>query len=460
MKGITMANSGIVKSIAGDVKVIAVDETERILQVGERVFFNERILTGDTGVVTIEFSDGTNLGLGTNSNLVLDDALNLDLVAKQTGQTDQMQGSVQDEVAAIQQTLAEDQAFDPSKLEAPAAGGEQGAGGAENTGHSIVRIDYQNPARTPESGFDSLGNNNQALFLDIAQPELILEPVSAIDVVSPPPLAEVPIVLVTDHNDSELGDNSVVEDSSIAVTGTFVLVAPDGLSSVTVGGQIISEVDLLGIDTSSIDIITDEGVLAIDGFDAETGVVSYSYLLDSGARDHSDGDESVVDQIEIILTDSNNVTSVPEILDVLIVDTVPVAVDNVEILSQDRTVLIDNVITNARNEHDDALDDFLGVDGSKLHSVTFSGVTKEFIDPSDLIQIDGNDFIQFETENGRLLIQENGQYGYTITDAEGATEVGDTFEYQLIDGDGDLSTANLTVIQVLGDNINTGEELF
>jgi hypothetical protein len=39
-------------------------------------------------------------------------------------------------------------------------------------------------------------------------------------------------------------------------------------------------------------------------------------------------------------------------------------------------------------------------------------------------------------------------------------EVSDTFEYQLIDGDGDLSAANLTVTQVLGDNINTGEELF
>jgi hypothetical protein len=459
MKDITMANSGIVKSVAGDVKVIAADETERILKVGERVFFNERIITGNTGVVTIKFSDGTNLGLGVNSNLVLDDVLNLDLEIKQTDPTDQMQGSVQDEVAAIQQALAEDQVFDPSKLEAPAAGGVQGAGD-ENTGHSIIGIDYLNPVRTPESGFDALGSNNQAIFLDIAQPELILEPVSAIDAVFPPPLAEAPIVLVTDHNDSELGENSAVEDSSIAVTGTFVLVAPEGLSSVTVGGQIILEADLLGIDASSINIVTDEGVLVIDGFDAETGVVNYSYLPDSGAKDHSDGDESIVDQIEIILTDNNNVASAPEMLDVLIVDTVPIAVDNVEILSQNRTVLIDNVITNARNEHDDAVDDFLGVDGSKLHSITFAGVTKEFLDPSDLIQIDGNDFIQFDAENGRLLIQENGQYGYTITDSEGVAEVSDTFEYQLIDGDGDLSTANLTVTQVLGDNINTGEELF
>ena len=136
-----MANSGIVKSVAGDVKVIAADESERILKVGERVLFNERIITGDTGVITIEVSDGTSLGLGTNANVILDDALNLDLAAKPADQENQVSGSVQDEVAAIQQTLADDQAFDPSELEAPAAGGEQATGGAENSGHSIIGID-------------------------------------------------------------------------------------------------------------------------------------------------------------------------------------------------------------------------------------------------------------------------------------------------------------------------------
>ncbi len=459
-----MANSGIVKSVAGDVKVIAIDETERILKIGERVLFNDRIITGDTGVITIEFSDGTSLGLGTNANIILSEALNLDLAAKPADREDHVSDSVQDEVAAIQQTLAEDQTFDPSKLEAPAAGGEQTATeGGENSGHSIIGVDYLNPQRTPGSGFET-NDIGPTLSLDLAQPELILEPGS----LSFAP----PTVQITDHNGSELGDNRRVEGFEETISGTFVLDTPAGLASITVAGQIITETALLNADEMPIEIdlmvvSSSTGgeseifrdILAIDGFDATSGTVNYSLSSAAsalyGAVDHSDGDESVVVQIGITVTDSNNVTSVTEILDILTADTAPVAIDNVENMFQGLTWFSDNVIFNLQKDGDTAADDIFAVDETRLQSVTFNDVEKDFLTPGDLVSNDLGEFIEFNTENGRLLIGEDGQYWYRNADLTDG-EASDSFQYQLADADGDISVATLTINQVIGENINTG----
>ncbi|MBE0471820.1 MAG: retention module-containing protein, partial [Methyloprofundus sp.] len=142
-----MASSGIVKQISG----IVTDGTGRILQVGDVVLPNDQILTGDTGAISIEFSDGKNLDLGRNSDVTLNDAtLNADAEANQAEQTIT---DAQDEVDAIQQALLNDEAFDPNELDAPAAG----APTEENAGSSIVQVDYLNPATTPVNAFETTG---------------------------------------------------------------------------------------------------------------------------------------------------------------------------------------------------------------------------------------------------------------------------------------------------------------
>ena len=69
-----MVGSGVVKAVTGIVKAIAVDGTERILQAGDRVLPNEQIITGDGGAIAVEFSDGTTMDLGRNSNATLNEA--------------------------------------------------------------------------------------------------------------------------------------------------------------------------------------------------------------------------------------------------------------------------------------------------------------------------------------------------------------------------------------------------
>jgi len=560
-----MANSGIIKLVTSDVKAIAVDGTERLLQVGDTVLLNEEIRTGDAGLVSIWFADGTKLELKQNTSTLL----NEDTFKQGLSETlpNPVQINAEDEVAAIQQALADDQTFDPTTLEAPAAGGTpSGTAGPSGGGHSSVGVDYLNPEQTPESGFETIGiNNNEVPILDFSGEELILEPrvaadragggtesvnllvdgsevsetyentsvtgnlllnttnidgsssvisfsfggqagsvgssislvdvgelliedtgsytftpaagfsgivpnisytvvddtdttdtvISALDITVIP----TPTVQVTDHNGLSVGDNEVLEGATTAVSGDFELGASEGVLSITVAGIEILEADLLASGTSPIDIATDKGgVLSIDGYNEASGTVNYSYIPDDVAKDHSAGDNSIVDQLEITVTDDNNITSSPDVLDILIKDTAPEAFDNDEHLSQEQTWLVDNVINNARNSGDNAADDLLGADGSKLLNVSFAGNTKSFLDSGDVFQFDGDDYIQFDSDNGSLFIRDDGQYWYENTTVNGQAEVIDTFEYKLVDGDGDFSSANLTITQVLGDSSdNSGE---
>jgi len=456
-----MANSGIIKSMSGVVKAIAVDGTERLLHIGDTVVFNETIITDGAGAVSIWLSDGTKLGLAENTTTVLDTEFFKQAVAEPSPSAEF--SSAEDEVAAIQQALANDDSFDPTTLKAPAAGGvpANAQEGEQTGGHSIVDVNYLNPEITPESGFNTMGINNEALVLDLLSNEFILSPRVAAVVKT---LDNTVAVQIVDHNGLAVGDNSIVEDASIAVTGNFNLLSTAGVLSISVVGTDISEANLLASNATPVDITTNEGgQLSINGFDPATGIVDYSYLPASGAKDHSAGNDSVIDQIEITLTDVNNVSSVPAILDILITDTAPQAFDNFEQLSQDQEWLVDNVIFNVRNGTDTAADDLIGVDGGgKLTSVTQGSDTKSFLDVNDLINIGGNDLLQFDTDNGTLYIREDGQYWYQNTTMGGTTEVTDTFSYQLVDSDFSannnlsMSTADLTITQVLGD-INTGD---
>ncbi|OUR86225.1 hypothetical protein A9Q85_06395, partial [Cycloclasticus sp. 44_32_T64] len=172
-----MANVGTVQSVTGVVKAIAEDGTERILSVGDSVAENEKIITGD-GVIVIAFTDGTVLDLGSNSSIVLND----DVLNQAGEQTAQSRADAEDEVAALQQALA-DPNFDPTaNLPATAAG--TAAGGTGNNGHSIVSVDYLNPDAPVESGHDTVGINQEFLQPDEELPPVIDNPPEADDVLT------------------------------------------------------------------------------------------------------------------------------------------------------------------------------------------------------------------------------------------------------------------------------------
>lgn len=265
-----MANSGIVLAISGVVKAIANDGTERMLQVGDRVSANEQILTGDTGTIAIEFSDGSNMDLGRNTNVTLNDEI------FHSGRS-QSVVDAQDEVAAIQQALLEGESFDPSKLAAPAAGiATVEDEVADDAGISIVDVKYLAPDATPYSGFATTGINvdffeqNEELILNFQQEE------------------SKEIVLPNASNDS----------LSNVATNNPVTVAVTGNDSDTDGNLDLSSVAIVGADASTGELVVDgEGTWSVNGttgditFTPETGFTADPTAISYTINDN-DGNQS------------------------------------------------------------------------------------------------------------------------------------------------------------------------
>ncbi|MFC3915089.1 retention module-containing protein, partial [Pseudaeromonas sharmana] len=82
---------------------------------------------------------------------------------------------------------------------------------------------------------------------------------------------------VVDEDDLATGSDSSKE--SLSVDGDFTVSAPDGLSSITVGGTVITLASLQGVSADSPILVTTGlgNQLAITGF--SNGVVSYTYTL-------------------------------------------------------------------------------------------------------------------------------------------------------------------------------------
>ncbi|MEW8028376.1 MAG: retention module-containing protein, partial [Candidatus Thiodiazotropha sp.] len=138
---------GFVRQVIGEVKATGSDGVTRILQVGDLVFADEQIVTGELGSIEIVFNDGGNLTLGRNSQGLLDADV-YETVTPEDG------SEYAASIDAIQQAILLGE--DPTAIqEAPAAGpGESPAG---NEGTSFVTVERTSAQTTPESGFETEG---------------------------------------------------------------------------------------------------------------------------------------------------------------------------------------------------------------------------------------------------------------------------------------------------------------
>ncbi|MEW8057838.1 MAG: retention module-containing protein, partial [Candidatus Thiodiazotropha endolucinida] len=138
---------GFVRQVIGEVKATGSDGVTRILQVGDLVFADEQISTGELGSIEIVFNDGGNLTLGRNSQGLLD----ADVYQTTTPEDGSEYAA---SIDAIQQAILLGE--DPTAIqEAPAAGpGESPTG---NEGSSFVTIERTGAQTTPESGFETEG---------------------------------------------------------------------------------------------------------------------------------------------------------------------------------------------------------------------------------------------------------------------------------------------------------------
>ncbi|MDX8482529.1 tandem-95 repeat protein, partial [Mesorhizobium sp. VK24D] len=217
-------------------------------------------------------------------------------------------------------------------------------------------------------------------------------------------------------------------DQSEINTGTFTISSPDGIGSVTINGQVISGAALANSGSTPIEITTPLGnTLTINGYDAATGQVSYTYTLLHSEPHPGAGIDSIFDNMTVTVTDTDGDVSAPGTLSVQIVDDVPTAHADTDAAQSGETVT-GNVETGT-STHGTGAADTAGADGiasiTWTNAVTNGGVTT----------VTG--------AHGVLTVYANGDYSYHANPNGGTGN--DVFTYTITDGDGDTSPATLTI---------------
>ncbi|EHR71078.1 VCBS repeat-containing protein [Burkholderiales bacterium JOSHI_001] len=236
-----------------------------------------------------------------------------------------------------------------------------------------------------------------------------------------------PVIKVPDDNGAQAGDNSIVEGGA-PVSGSFTVSAPDGLGSLTVGGTVLTPAQLANLGTTPAVINTGEGTLTLTGFDPASGTVSYTYTAPAQTSLID-----VLDSIPVVVTDRAG-NSATDSLDILITDTAPVAVADVNSIVEDTAApATGNVISTGAGT------DTLGADLAQVATVNFGA------NP-------GTVGAPLAGAHGSLTLNPDGSYSYTLNNADPAVQalnagesLTEVFTYVLRDADGDESTTTLTI---------------
>ncbi|WP_414876356.1 VCBS domain-containing protein, partial [Pseudomonas sp. IT-196MI5] len=137
--------------------------------------------------------------------------------------------------------------------------------------------------------------------------------------------------------EKNLSDGSSPDTPALTQSGTFTVTALDGLQTLTVGGiTVVSGGVAAGFPQS---ISTPLGsTLTVTGFNAATGVISYSYTLnDNEAHPTGNGANTLPEQFAVTVVDDNGTTATGS-LDVNIVDDLPSGVDDSNISTASETL--------------------------------------------------------------------------------------------------------------------------
>ncbi|WP_347254876.1 Ig-like domain-containing protein [Brachymonas denitrificans] len=240
-----------------------------------------------------------------------------------------------------------------------------------------------------------------------------------------------PTIDIPDLNGAAPGQNTVREDKT--VEGHFTIKAPEGLTSIVVAGTTVTKAQLEALGTSPVTVATSQGDIKLTGYDPVTGKITYLYDPAGLSKDHSAGDDKVLDTITLQVIDGKG-GSVSGDLVVQITDTEPQAHPDAVQLAKDAASISGNVVEGglpgeqADEKNPDAPVQVVSVTDKDGNAVA--------------VPADGTVVVQ--GKYGELTIGKDGAYTYTRTPgtAGGGTDV---FTYTLKDGDGDLTHTTLTI---------------
>ncbi|MEA9979921.1 type I secretion C-terminal target domain-containing protein, partial [Pseudomonas sp. CCC3.2] len=230
--------------------------------------------------------------------------------------------------------------------------------------------------------------------------------------------------------EKNLSNGSSPNSAALTQHGEFVVHAPDGLQSLNVGGiDVISGGEIQGFPASVSTVIG--SLLTVTGYNAETGVVSYSYTLQHNAlQADGDGANSISEHFTVVANDGEG-SSASGVIDVNVVDDVPTAhADKVGVV--EGGTVHGNVLTN----------DVIGADGpgagGAVVGVRAGGDTSQAAYGSLGASVVGI--------YGTLVLDASGNATYhSNPDSVGRSGAHDVFTYSIRDADGDVSTTTISI---------------
>ncbi|ABV38742.1 hypothetical protein Ssed_4138 [Shewanella sediminis HAW-EB3] len=404
--GVSVAKQdAVVTNLVGQLKAKDDQGNVRDVTIGDLIKNGEQLIFSPSAQFILEMADGTVVD---ETNISPDDPV---LPPSQEEGLATAPVSADAEIAALQaQILAGE---DPTAgLPETAAGTAAGAGGNEGT--EFISLDRAADETIAGSGYDTSG-------FDLAAAPAVDEPIIPEENILPT-LTSSSITL----SEINLPQGSSPLASALSQADTITLAAPNGISLLVINGV---EVFSGGVFAGPIAITSASGTLNITGYDTATGVLSYSYTLNS-AVDHSAADPQA-DTFDVSLTDilGNNTTST---ITANLLDDAPSGQDDSGNIGEDDVSISGNVIVN----------DTQGADSATVSQITNSDGTSLVV--AQATSISGS--------FGVLQVSDDGSYSYLLSTQLDAVQslaqgeqVTDTFTYQLTDSDGDSVPVNLTV---------------
>ncbi|TIN02585.1 MAG: type I secretion C-terminal target domain-containing protein, partial [Mesorhizobium sp.] len=215
---------------------------------------------------------------------------------------------------------------------------------------------------------------------------------------------------------------------SETTSGTIGFTSPDGLTTVSLGGHVLTGAAQTFSDATG-------SLTASYVYNATTGAgtINYSYTL----LDNTSGNSTNA-SFAVVVTDADGDSAPAGNLVINIVDDVPTAhADTDSVAANQFTAEVGNVLTAVGTTSPVAGVDVKGADGAAVVGVQ-AGTVNADLDSTGTLGT------AIQGTYGKLTLAADGTYSY-VRDAGTAGGHDDVFTYTIKDGDGDLSHTTLTI---------------
>ncbi|MCO4785357.1 MAG: retention module-containing protein [Marinomonas atlantica] len=450
---------GFVTILEGTVRVQSVDGQERVVRVGDPIFFGETVVAVGDGSVTISFIDGTEIIVADQSAVEINNEVFGLAESNNDDQNDFLADGTSDIEALQQAILAGD---DPTQSQAaPAAGQEQQN---DNTNEdTTVEVNRSNQEANPTYGYDTDARSADSQLRQVEQSDIdtvavpgdvivdditfddvinILESQSTITVTGTAIGGDIspgdPVVMTI--NDTEYS-TTVNEDGTWAVDvlGTDLVVDTDFQVVVSSTDNVGNEVDSIGLSEHSVDLSV--GSATIEAISEDTGQLSDDFytsdntLIVNGEVELEDEDVLTVTfngteyTLDNGLTISGNTWSI-DVTDTELADGIyPAEAEVTDLAGNVRTVIqdvtIDTLATDAPtvsiiddNDPDDGIirSSELGEDGVQVSvSINDSTLKEGGFVTLNITNGDSNTTLDLSLENGELISDNGSVSGFSYS---------------------------------------------